>query len=195
MANNPPDSYFWAGNGSALMGKEFFQALSKVEPEFAKRLKRAVKVAGKHDLGVVLTLKNIDDLSSVQTEFISKIDQSLAVDEAIILAVEMFDIFHNNPHIIQIPIQLPHGRRVYLATAAVGQEADSAIIVLNKNGEYLTSYDQTRNEFFPVKLKISKKQQAQLEGVLAATFESLYDKLKENISTIRTKMEKEKTEC
>lgn len=195
MPTKPPDSYFWAGDGSSRMDKEFFRSLGKVAPDFAKTLKQAVKIAGKHDLGVILTLTDMDDLSSVKTEFISKIDQKLVVDEAIILAVEMFNIFHNNPHIIQLPIELEYGRTVFLATAAAGQEADSAVIVLNKNGEYLTSYDHTRNEFFPVALKINKKQQAQLEGFLAETFESLYEKLKENITEIREKMDKEKSEC
>lgn len=191
-----PASYFWVGDRSHEMDDEFFQSLKQIDGAFASKLKKAVGVANRHDLGVIINLADPDDLSKVSTHFISHIDQSLMMDEAMILAVEMFDIFHNNAHIIQLPIELGYGRRVYLSTAASGQEADAAIIILNKKGEYLTSYDHTRNEFFPTKLKsITKKQQAQLEGYLAETLGSLYQKLCTNINEIREEMDKEKAEC
>ena len=191
MENDCPKSYFWAGDRSREIDDDFYRSLKKVSPEFSSMIKRAVDCVNRHGLGVILTLKDPENLSSVTTAFISKIDDKLPVDEALILAVEMYDIFHNNPHVYQLKLELGYGRRVFIATAAAGEEADIAVIVLNKKGEYLTSYDHIRKEFFPTKLKVSEKHKQILEACLVDMLSKLYGVVRENISKEREKIDKE----
>ena len=191
MSSECPASFFWFGDLSHMIDEDFHKSLNKVSPELNKMIKRAVACANRHGLGVILTLHDPDNLSAMTTAFISKIDDKLPVDEAIILAVEMYDIFHSNPRIVQLNVELNYGRKVFIATAAAGEEADAAIIVLNKKGEYLTSYDHTRREFFPTNIKVGEKQMDALEACLAETLSKLYGEVRENITKKREEMDKE----
>lgn len=126
----------------------------------AEQIKKLIKICDKHEISATFTLDPKRDKTIVDFDR----DDGMNAQESIILATEIaaagVDLLRVTAFVTydveaKEVASSKNGKRRAYATSVTRREAPmsldlvSAIVVLDKDGLYLTSFDDHRNEFYP----------------------------------------------
>ena len=155
--------------------------------ELVGKLKAALLLAERHDVAWSITLADDEKVTQVLPRSDNK--KSLEESEALVMAVELHHIFHNNPNVYTWPVKLARGAHAYLIRRRGEGEALMTTIVLNSRGYYLTSYDPTKNEFFPPIHGLSTKAMQKVYPQMLDELQNMYTVVKKDVKELRAKDE------
>ena len=149
----------------------------------AGKLLAALKLAKRHKVGWLIELN--DDESVYQVLPLSDTKKALDEAEALVMAVELHHIFHHLVNVYKWPVKLARGATAYLIRRRDEGEALMTTIVLNNNGYYLTSYDPTKNEFFPPVSGLSTKAMQKVYHQMLDEIQNMYTAVKKDVKELR----------
>lgn len=182
------NSVILCGDKLLTVSKGLLSALAKEDSVLAGKLKAALKVAKKHNIGWSIAVDEDCNIMQILPR-IEDPEYVLSESEALVMAVELHHIFHNNPNVYKWPVKLGRGATAYIIRRKGQTEVVMTTIVLNSQGYYLTSYDPTKNEFFPPVHGLSTKEMQKVYPQLLDEIQNMYTVVKQEVKELREKDE------
>lgn len=181
-----PNSYLRIDDDTTMeITHELIRSLRKSpHPTLSAYLDRAVKVAGRHGLGLLIMLDS-DEGAISYLPLGAETDQPLDEGEAIALAVELHHIFENNANICKWPVKLAKGCTAYAFRKTGSDDAEFSTIILSKQGYFYTSYNPVENKFFPEVHGLSTKPLEKEYPHMLDELNNMYRRVKTNVNKMR----------
>jgi hypothetical protein len=175
------------GDQIVEVNHELIRSLRKSPmPTLSEHLDKAVKVAARHGLGLLLALDSTEGtISYMPMDMGSERNQPLDEGEAIALAVELHHIFRNNANVCKWPVKLAKGCTAYAFRKSGAGDAEFSTIILNRQGYFYTSYNPVENKFFPEVNGISTKPLDKEYPHMLDELNNMYARVRKNIKVMR----------
>lgn len=180
-----PNSYLRVDDQTLEITRELLRSLRKSpQPTLSSYLEKAVKVAGRHGLGLLIILDSEEGTISY-LPLGEETAQPLDEGEAVALAVELHHIFENNANVCKWPVKLTKGCTAYAFRKTGADDAEFSTIILNKQGYFYTSYNPVDNKFFPEVHGLSTKPLEKEYPHMLDELNNMYNRVKTNVDKMR----------